>query len=267
MDASPIATIRKFNRVVTQRLGVLSDHYLARGRSLGASRVLWEIGLGGADVRLLRARLELDSGYLSRLLRALEREGLVTVASSPADRRVRTARLTRRGIAEWQTLDRKSDEIAASLLAQLNERQRAALVEALAVAERLLSAGLVEVRLQDPTTDEAQACIASYFAELQGRLDGGFDPANGFGTNGWSDYSMMSAFLFEVIATAIFIMVILGATQDGVTTGNEGLIIGLTLVAQIAQKAGWDYENQAIFGGRLARLCFDAADPEEDPLI
>ena len=51
-------------------------------------------------------------------------------------------------------------------------------------------------------------------------------------------------------------------------TGSDyGVGIGLTLVAQIAQKAGWDYENQAIFGGRLARLCFDAADPEEDPLI
>ncbi len=72
------------------------------------------------------------------------------------------------------------------------------------------------------------AAFALYLI-ASGRV-GGFDPSNGFATNGWSDYSMMSAFAFEVIATAIFIMVILGATQDGVTTGNEGLIIGLTLV-------------------------------------
>jgi len=61
-----------------------------------------------------------------------------------------------------------------------------------------------------------------------GKVDG-FDAAAGFATNGWSDYGMWSAFLFEVVATTIFLVVILGATQDGVTTGNEGLIIGLTL--------------------------------------
>ena len=69
-----VARVRSFNRTVTQRVGALQDEYLARGRPLGASRVLWEIGEDGADVRSLRARLGLDSGYLSRLLRSLERE-------------------------------------------------------------------------------------------------------------------------------------------------------------------------------------------------
>lgn len=60
---------------------------------------------------------------------------------------------------------------------------------------------------------------------------GGFDPSAGFATNGWGGYSMMSAFLFEVIATAIFLTVILGVTQDNTdTTGFAGLAIGLTLV-------------------------------------
>ena len=60
---------------------------------------------------------------------------------------------------------------------------------------------------------------------------GGFDPSAGFATNGWGSYSMMSAFLFEVIATAIFLTVILGVTQDNTdTTGFAGLAIGLTLV-------------------------------------
>src|SRR5918911_2660139 len=79
--------VRSFNRTVTERIGALQDEYLARGRPLGASRVLWEIGAGGADVRALRARLGLDSGYLSRLLRALERERLVSVGSDRSDRR------------------------------------------------------------------------------------------------------------------------------------------------------------------------------------
>ena len=90
----PIATVRAFNRIVTETVGALNETYLARGRSLGASRLLWEIGERGADVRELRARLGLDSGYLSRLLRGLESEGLVVVAGANRDARVRRVTLT-----------------------------------------------------------------------------------------------------------------------------------------------------------------------------
>ncbi|MCP6151415.1 MarR family transcriptional regulator, partial [Klebsiella pneumoniae] len=83
MDAPPIPPsqiqdVRRFNRLVTRRAGALEDSYLARGRPLGAARLLFEIGGAGADLRELRARLGLDSAYLSRLLRTLERQGLVT---------------------------------------------------------------------------------------------------------------------------------------------------------------------------------------------
>ena len=88
--------VRSFNRSVTQRIGALQDEYLARGRPLGASRVLWEIGGDGVDLRVLRTRLDLDSGYLSRLVRSLERDGLVVVEPGAPDKRVRTARLHRR---------------------------------------------------------------------------------------------------------------------------------------------------------------------------
>ncbi len=56
---------------MTQRVGVLNEDYLARSRPLGGSRVLWEIDDAGSDARSIRARLQLDSGYLSRLLRML----------------------------------------------------------------------------------------------------------------------------------------------------------------------------------------------------
>jgi DNA-binding MarR family transcriptional regulator len=101
-----VAQVRSFNRTLTQRIGALQDQYLASGRSLGASRVLWEIGDGDADVRSLRERLGLDSGYLSRLLRSLESERLVVVAPAPGDKRVRTVRLTDRGRAERGRLER-----------------------------------------------------------------------------------------------------------------------------------------------------------------
>src|SRR3712207_443452 len=92
--------VRRFNRTVTQRVGAFDDRFLARGRPLGEARVLWEIGAEGCEVRSLRSRLGLDSGHASRLLRALEVDGLVHVEPSPADRRVRVARLTPSGLSE-----------------------------------------------------------------------------------------------------------------------------------------------------------------------
>src|SRR4051812_4844513 len=100
MDAALTAQVRRFNRTVTQRVGALSERYLSRDRPLGEARVLWEIGGEGCEVRALRSRLGLDSGHASRLLRALEADGLVEVTASPADGRVRVARLTAAGIAE-----------------------------------------------------------------------------------------------------------------------------------------------------------------------
>ncbi|MEQ8935062.1 MAG: helix-turn-helix domain-containing protein, partial [Amphiplicatus sp.] len=87
--------VRRFNRAVSQTIGALNNRYLGRYRTLGEARLLFEIGGYGVDVKDLRARLGLDSGYLSRLLRALERQGLVTVASALHDRRARRASLTR----------------------------------------------------------------------------------------------------------------------------------------------------------------------------
>ena len=113
--------VRRFNRVVTQRVGALDDHFLSRDRPLGEARVLWEIGAEGCDVRELRARLDLDSGYLSRLLRSLEAAALIEVERSELDRRVRTARLTVAGLKERAILDERSDELAATFLEPLNE--------------------------------------------------------------------------------------------------------------------------------------------------
>jgi DNA-binding MarR family transcriptional regulator/GNAT superfamily N-acetyltransferase len=172
-----VAGVRSFNRAVTQRVGALQDEYLSRGRPLGASRVLWEIGDDAADVRALRVRLDLDSGYLSRLLRSLERDGLVVVGADRSVKRVRTARLTAAGRAERKLLDRHSDELARSLLAPLSTDHRERLVEAMGVVERLLTAGLVEVAVEDPRTAAARFCLESYFAELDARFDTGFDPA------------------------------------------------------------------------------------------
>ena len=177
MSAAATERVRSFNRTVTQRIGVLHDEYLARGRPLGASRVLWEIGDAGTDLRALRVRLDLDSGYLSRLVRSLEQGGLVVVEPSPGDKRVRSIRITAAGRAERKVLDRRSDTLAQSLLAPLSDAQRDRLVAAMEVVERLLSAGLVEVDIESPSSAAARFCIASYFSELDTRFDTGFDPS------------------------------------------------------------------------------------------
>ena len=109
-----VRQVRSFNRTVTQRIGVLNDAFLARDRPLGQARLLWEIGPGGSDVRALRSRLDLDSGYLSRLLRSLEKDGLAVTEPSGTDGRVRTVRLTAGGLAERAVLDQRSDEAAAA---------------------------------------------------------------------------------------------------------------------------------------------------------
>src|SRR5204862_5015315 len=131
-----IAQIRRFNRTVTQQIGALEEHFLGRDRSLGASRLLFEIGPNGMEVRQLRARLNLDSGYTSRLLRGLEAEGLIRTARSSGDARVRWVKLTPAGRKELTMLNRRSDQAAASLLSRLSEAQRPGFVAAMGVVER-----------------------------------------------------------------------------------------------------------------------------------
>jgi DNA-binding MarR family transcriptional regulator/GNAT superfamily N-acetyltransferase len=170
--------VRAFNRAVTQRVGALDDHYLGRGRPLGEARVLWEIGDKGCDVRILRSRLALDSGYLSRLLRSLEAARLITVSSSERDKRVRTAQLTKKGMAERALLDRRSDALAWSMLEPLADVERERLVSAMSVVEKLLTAALLEIDGVDPTHPDAKYCLREYFAELDRRFDTGFDAAD-----------------------------------------------------------------------------------------
>jgi DNA-binding MarR family transcriptional regulator/GNAT superfamily N-acetyltransferase len=174
-----VGQVRRFNRVVTERVGALQDRFLGFQGPLGEARLLWEIGPDGCEVRLLRARLGLDSGYMSRLLRSLESGGLVSVAAGTADRRTRVARLTAAGRRERDALDARSDQLAESLLDPLSDRQQARLVAAMGEVERLLIAASVEITLVDPDDPDARYCLAEYVAELNRRSDRGFDPSVG----------------------------------------------------------------------------------------
>jgi DNA-binding MarR family transcriptional regulator/GNAT superfamily N-acetyltransferase len=177
MTTEMVAQVRRFNRTVTQRIGVLNENFLASNRSLGQNRLLWEIGVDGCDIRTLRERLDLDSGYVSRLLRALETSGYIVVEASPTDGRIRVARLTTAGRHELAALDRRSDDAAAAILQPLNDRQRAKLVTAMAEVERLLIASTVQVRECDPRHRDARFCLQTFYHELAVRFPAGYDPA------------------------------------------------------------------------------------------
>jgi DNA-binding MarR family transcriptional regulator/N-acetylglutamate synthase-like GNAT family acetyltransferase len=171
-----IRQVRSFNRTVTQRVGALGASFLDRGRPLGEARLIYEIGAGGADVKGLRERLALDSGYLSRLLRSLERQGLVRLRSGSEDARVRHVVLTPEGRNELSEYDRRSDAFAQSVLASLSNTQRDRLVTAMAVVERLMRAAAVEIGMEKPDSADAAWCLEQYSRELAQRFEGGYDP-------------------------------------------------------------------------------------------
>jgi len=179
MSATAVDEVRHFNRTVTERLGALSDNFLGLHRPLGEARVLWEIGRDGCEVRLLRTRLGLDSGYTSRMLRSLESDGLIELSPSATDRRIRVARLTPAGRRALAALDKRADEHARSLLAPLTSQQQERLVGAMRDVARLLTAAGVEILSVDPEHPDARYCLAEYVAELNRRADRAFDPSAG----------------------------------------------------------------------------------------
>jgi DNA-binding MarR family transcriptional regulator/GNAT superfamily N-acetyltransferase len=177
MDERQLSQVRQFNRAVTHRIGILGDDYLGSGRPLGEARLLFEIGQDGTTVRDLRAKLALDSGYASRVLRALEAQKLIVTRRDVTDARVRRVTLTAKGKREWAALDQRSNEMAASLLEPLGAPQRERLLSAMAQVERLLRASGVTIEPVDPFGEEACGCIKAYYRELQERFEEGFDPA------------------------------------------------------------------------------------------
>jgi len=179
MDARQIQQVRRFNRAVTQRIGALDESYLRRGRPLSEARLIFETGAEGADLRALRDKLALDSGYLSRLLRSLERQGLVKVGNQDADGRAKQANLTAKGRSEFRAYEKLSDELAESMLSPLSAAERHRLVAAMAEVEWLLRTASIELRVEPLNAPGARWCLGEYFKELAARFDAGFDPAKG----------------------------------------------------------------------------------------
>jgi DNA-binding MarR family transcriptional regulator len=175
MDEGRLQNVRRFNRVVTRRVGALEVDYLRRGRPLAEARLIFEISPEGADVRALRGKLGLDSGYLSRLLQSLKTQGLIAIAKGEEDGRRRRVSLTRKGATERAAYDRLSDNLAASMLEPLTPSEQNRLLAAMGEVERLIRTASINVAAESPDSPDARLCLTAYFRELAARFEGGFD--------------------------------------------------------------------------------------------
>ncbi|MBL8770133.1 MAG: MarR family transcriptional regulator [Phenylobacterium sp.] len=134
-----VGAVRRFNRFYTRAIGVLDRGYLGSPYTLAENRVLWEVAhADGTTPGAIAASLGLDAGYLSRILRRLERDGLLARSRSPHDGRSVTLRLTPAGRDTFATLDRRSAALVEALVSRLTGPQKAELAQALGRAEALL---------------------------------------------------------------------------------------------------------------------------------
>jgi DNA-binding MarR family transcriptional regulator/GNAT superfamily N-acetyltransferase len=137
--ADDVAAIRAFNRFYTARVGALRDGLLATAHPLPEARVLFELGqVEAMDVADLRRALDLDGGYLSRLLGRLAGQGLVTRARSGSDARRQVVALTERGRAAYAELDARSAAEIRALLDGLSASDRRRLLEAMGTVREVL---------------------------------------------------------------------------------------------------------------------------------
>jgi DNA-binding MarR family transcriptional regulator/GNAT superfamily N-acetyltransferase len=140
-----IAAVRRFNRYYTRQIGVLRKTFLDSPYSLGEARVLYEIASGRAQTASdVASNLDLDAGYLSRVLRKFERRGLIRRRTSPSDGRQSHLTLTPRGRKSFMPLDARSERATAAMLGKLAPADQARLIAAMATIETLLEGQICE---------------------------------------------------------------------------------------------------------------------------
>ncbi len=145
--AQRTGAVRRFNRFYTRQIGVLRKTYLDSSYSLGEMRVLYEIAHACARTASDIARaLDLDAGYLSRVLRNFEKKGLITRKASREDARQSQLAMTARGLKTFAPYERRSQQQAGAMLGKLELAQQTKLVAAMQTIEGLLDAATGRVR-------------------------------------------------------------------------------------------------------------------------
>jgi DNA-binding MarR family transcriptional regulator/ribosomal protein S18 acetylase RimI-like enzyme len=138
-DQQRIAAVRRFNRFYTRQIGVLRKDYLGSPYTLGEMRVLYELTHGGARTASDIGRaLDLDAGYLSRVLRNFEKRGLINRKTAKHDARQSELALTARGAKVFAPFEKRSQDFVAGMLGKLNPEQQTRLVASMGTIETLL---------------------------------------------------------------------------------------------------------------------------------
>jgi DNA-binding MarR family transcriptional regulator/ribosomal protein S18 acetylase RimI-like enzyme len=131
-----VETVRRFNRFYTGRIGVLPEQYLGSGYSLAEARLVYELGRRGqCTATELGRELELDLGYLSRLLQGLKRRGVIQGRASPEDARRRVLALTSKGQKSYLALDERSRKEVGGMLSAIPAGEQDRLVDAMKTVE------------------------------------------------------------------------------------------------------------------------------------
>ena len=181
-----ISAVRRFNRFYTRQIGVLRKNYLDSPYSLGEMRVLYELAqnekLTASDIA---RTLDLDMGYLSRLLRNFEKRGLINRRTSTTDARQSHLALSARGRKLLAPMEQRSQQYAASMLASLDDTQQRQIVFAMSTIEKLLagapaakSGSRAAYMLREPRAGDFGWIVSSH-AELYLREYGWADPFEG----------------------------------------------------------------------------------------
>jgi len=138
---SRIAAVRRFNRFYTRQIGVLRKNFLDSPYSLGEARVLYEIGNDNARTATEIGRaLDLDAGYLSRVLRDFEKRALIRRKTSESDARQSYLTLAPSGRKAFALLNRLSQRDIGAMLRKLTPARQSQLIDAMHTIEQLLGA-------------------------------------------------------------------------------------------------------------------------------
>ena len=135
-----IGAARRFNRFYTRQIGVLRRNFLDSPYSLAEARVLYEIarGDGATTASDIGRALDLDAGYLSRVLRTFEKRGLIRRTAAPRDARQSHLALTARGRQAYAPLERRSQHDIGAMLGKLSPDDQSRLIGAMTTIQTLL---------------------------------------------------------------------------------------------------------------------------------
>ena len=142
MKPQHVQELRAFNRFYTNIIGLLDRHILNSNYSLPEVRIMYELyhrsTLTASDIIAL---IDIDKGYLSRILKKFEKSKLINKISSPSDKRTSVVQLSPKGKKEFETLNKASDKQIETFLKNLPEKDCDELIKKINEAQKLLKKG------------------------------------------------------------------------------------------------------------------------------